>query len=178
MAARLARSLAHLELAQDEPGHAALLEREVIRLGGGLVTGHWTERWYGMLQWGVIEAAFHRLLRSTGDTVLRAMCETMLREKAARLRSDSERVAVEQMGWSVLRRSLWTARFRIFFAAAVTAAWVDHRSALRAVGIDRRLFTGDARNEARHWLALRREAASRAGRTGRRSSPRLSPRRC
>ena len=178
VAARLARSLAHLELAQEDPDHAALLERQVIRLGGGLVTEHWSERWCGMLQWEVIETAFHRLLRSTGDTVLRSTCETMLREKTARLRVHSERVAVEQQGWSAVRRALWTTRFRAFFAAALVAAWVDHRPALRAVGIDRRLFTGEARNEARRWLVLRRAAASPAGRTGRRSSQRFSLRRC
>ena len=178
VAARLASSLAHLELAQEEPDHIALLGREVIRLGGSLVTEHWTERWCGMLQWEVIETAFHRLLRSTGDTVLRGTCETMLREKTARLRQHAERVAVEQMGWTVLRRTLWTARFRILFVAAVIAAWVDHRSALRAVGINRRLFTGEARTEAGRWLALRREGASPAGRRGRRSSRQLSLRRC
>jgi hypothetical protein len=106
------------------------------------------------------------------------MCELMLRDEAPHLRFHADRIVIEQLRWSPLARALWTLQFRCLHRAAVTAAWIDHRSALRAVGIDRRLFTGEARNEARSWLLRRRAAAFPAGRRGRRSSQRLLLRRC
>jgi hypothetical protein len=218
---RLARSLAHFQLGEsgeggtllaearrawaddpdyvaalalfvaEEQEHARLLERQVLRFGGSLVTGHWSHRWFRRVRRAlgvrfeiqtlvvaeIIGTAYYRLLRSTGDTVLRQMCEIMLRDEAPHLRFHADRVAVEQLGWPAWRRALWMAQFRCLFRAAVTAAWVDHRPALRAVGIDRRLFTGEARDEVRAWL-LRLAAASPAGRRGRRRSRPNSPRRC
>ena len=219
VAARLARSLAHFQLGEsgegatlladarqvwaddpdyvaalvlfvaEEQEHARLLEQQVVRLGGTLVTTHWTHRWFRrarralgvrfeiqtLLVAEIIGTAYYRLLRSTGDAVLRQMCEIMLRDEAPHLRFHADRVVIEQLRWSKLWRALWTVQFRCLLRAAVTAAWIDHRPALRAIGIDRRLFTTEARNEGRSWL-LRRAAASPAGRTGRRSSRRLSPR--
>ena len=58
-----------------------------------------------------------------------------------------------------MRRALWTAQFRLLFRAAVTAAWIDHRSALLALGVSRRLFTTEALTEGRAWLLRRREIA-------------------
>jgi hypothetical protein len=221
VAARLARSLAHFQLGEsgdgttllrearrvwaddadyvaalalfvaEEQEHARLLEHQVLRFGGTLVTKHWTHGWFRgvrralgvrfeiqtLLVAEIIGTAYYRLLRSTGDAVLRQMCALMLRDEAPHLRFHADRIVVEQLGWSSLRRALWTAQFRCLFRAALLAAWVDHRSALRAVGIDRRLFSAEARADARDWL-LRRADASPAGRTGRRRRPRLSPRRC
>ena len=221
VAARLARSLAHFQLGEsgdgatllpearrtwaddpdyiaalalfvaEEQEHARLLKQQVLRLGGTLVTKHWTHDWFRrvrralgvrfeiqtLLVAEIIGTAYYRLLRSTGDVVLRQMCELMLRDEAPHLRFHADRIVVEQLGWSPFGRALWTAQFRILLRVAATAAWLDHRPALRAVGIDRRLFTGEIRNEGRSWL-LRRAAAFPAGRTGRRRSRRLSPRRC
>ena len=221
VAARLARSLAHFQLGEsgegatlltearrvwtddldyvaalvlfvaEEQEHARLLEQQVTRLGGTLVTKHWSHTWFRrvrramgvrfeiqtLLVAEIIGTAYYRLLRSTGDAVLRQMCEIMLRDEAPHLRFHADRVVIEQLRWSPLSRALWTAQFRCLLRAAVTAAWIDHRPALRAVGIDRRLFKTDVRNEGRGWL-LRRAAASPTGRRGRRSSRPLSPRSC
>jgi hypothetical protein len=219
--AQLARSLAHFQLGEsgegatllsearrtwaddpdyvaalrlfvaEEQEHARLLERQVLRLGGTLITDHWTQRSFQRLRRAlgvrfeiqtllvaeIIGTAYYRLLRSTADVVLRQMCELMLRDEAPHLRFHADRVVVEQLRWSPVRRTLWVAQFRVLLRAAVTAAWVDHRSALLAVGINRRLFMAEAHDEARGWL-LRRAGAFRAGRTGRSSSPRPSPRHC
>jgi len=221
VAERLARSLAHFQLGEsgeggtllaearrvwaddpdyvaalalfvaEEQEHARLLERQVLRFGGTLVTGHWSHRWFRRVRRAlgvrfeiqtlvvaeIIGTAYYRLLRSTGDTVLRQMCEIMLRDEAPHLRFHVDRVVVEQLGWPGWRRALWTSQFRGLFKAAVTAAWVDHRRALRAVGIDRRLFTGEAGDEVSAWL-LRRAAASPAGRRGRSRRPQPWPPRC
>ena len=66
---------------------------------------------------------------------------------------NADRVVVTQLGWFRLRRSLWRAQFKLMFRVAVLAAWVDHRAALRSVGIGRRLFLGEARRDAAAWLA-------------------------
>jgi hypothetical protein len=221
VAARLARSLAHFQLGEscegatllagarrywpDDPDyiaamtlfvaeereHARLLAHLVVRLGGRLVTKHWTDRCFTMARHAlgvgfeiqtvvvaeIVGGAYFRLLRSTGDTVLRQVCELMVRDESQHRRFHVDRVVIAQLRWSPLRRALWTAQFMLLFRAALLAAWVDHRSALRTVGIDRRLFSAEARVDARDWL-LRRAGAFPADRTGRRSSRRLSPRRC
>jgi hypothetical protein len=157
----------------EEQEHARLLECLVARFGGTLVTTHWSHRWFRRLRRALgvefeiqtlvmaetIGAAYYRLLRSTGDAVLRQVCDLMLRDEVPHLRFHADRVTVSQLRWSPARRALWTGQFRFLFRAAMTAAWIDHRSALQAVGIDRRLFTGEALTEARRWLALRQEGA-------------------
>ncbi|HYT38235.1 MAG TPA: ferritin-like domain-containing protein [Acidimicrobiia bacterium] len=204
-AAALARSLAHFQLGEsgegatlmsearrawpddpdyvaalalfvaEEQEHARLLEHLVARLGGTLVTRHWTHRCFRTLRRAlgagfeiqtlviaeIIGTAYYRLLRSTGDAVLRQVCELMLRDEIPHLRFHADRLVVSQLRWRAGRRTLWAAQFRVLFRAAVTAAWIDHRSALLALGIDRRLFTGEARAEARDWL-LRRRALGRS----------------
>jgi hypothetical protein len=221
VAGRLARSLAHFQLGEscegntllagarrkwpDDPDyiaamalfvaeereHARLLEHLVTRLGGTLVTKHWTDRCFTMARHALgfgfeiqavmvaelVGGAYFRLLRSTGDPVLREVCELMVRDEDQHRRFHVDRVVVTQFRWSPLRRASWAAAFKLLFRAALLAAWVDHRSALRAVGISRRLFFAEAKADARAWL-LRRAAAFRAGRTGtsRRRSP--SPRHC
>ncbi len=175
----------------EEREHARLLERLVARFGGTLVTKHWTDHCFTMARHAlglnfeiqtvvvaeIVGGAYFRLLRSTGDPVLRQVCELMVRDETQHRRFHVDRVVIAQLRWSRLRRALWTAQFQLMLRAAVLAAWVDHRSALRAVGIGRRLFFATARADARDWL-LRRAAASPAGRRGRRSSQQPSLRRC
>lgn len=221
VAARLARSLAHFQLGEscegtallagvrrkwpDDPDyiaamalfvaeereHARLLGHLVTRLGGTLVTKHWTDRCFTVARHALgvgfeiqavmvaelVGGAYFRLLRSTGDPVLRQVCELMVRDEDQHRRFHVDRVVVAQFRWSPLRRALWTAQFKLLFRVALLAAWTDHRSALGAVGISRRLFFAEARADTRDWL-LSRAAASRAVRTGRRSSRRISPRHC
>jgi len=219
VAARLSRSLAHFQLGEsgdgatlltearrtwtddpdyvgalslfvaEEQEHARLLEQQVLRFGGTLVTKHWTHGWFRRVRQAlgvrfeiqtllvaeIIGTAYYRLLRSTGDTILRQMCELMLRDEAPHLRFHADRIVIEQLGWSPLGRALWTAQFRCLLRAALLAAWVDHRAALRAVGVPRRLFFAEARSDGRDWL-LRRAAASPARRTGRSRRRQPSPR--
>jgi len=161
----------------EEQEHARLLERLVARYGGRLVTTHWTHRCFRTLRRAlgldfeiqtlviaeIIGTAYYRLLRSTGDPVLRQVCELMLRDEAPHLRFHADRVVTAQLGWSAARRALWTLQFGLLFRAALIAAWLDHRSGLRAAGVSRRLFRAEARAEARSWLlsrtARRRSAA-------------------
>jgi hypothetical protein len=154
----------------EEREHARLLEHLVVRLGGTPVTKHWTDRCFTMARHALgvgfeiqavvvaelVGGAYFQLLRSTGDTVLRQVCELMVRDERQHRRFHVDRVVTAQLRWSPLRRALWTAQFQLMFRAALLAAWVDHRPALRALGIPRRLFTGEARAEARAWLVRRR----------------------
>ena len=221
VAARLARSLAHFQLGEscegntllagvrqkwpDDPDyvaamalfvaeereHARLLQHLVTRLGGTLVTKHWTDGCFTLARHALgvgfeiqavmvaelVGGAYFRLLRSTGDAVLRQVCELMVRDEDQHRRFHVDRVVIAQLRWSSLRRALWTAQFKLMFRAAVLAAWIDHRAALQVVGISRRCFFAEARADARNWL-LRRAAASPAGRRGKSSSRPLSPRSC
>src|SRR5439155_7261248 len=131
----------------EEPEHARLREQQHLRLDGTLITKHWTHECFRrvrralgvhfeiqtLLVAEIIGTAYYRLLRSTGDAVLRQMCELMLRDEVPHLRFHADRIVVGQLRWSPLRRALWTAQFRLLSRAAVTAAWVDHRSALLSV---------------------------------------------
>ena len=171
----------------EEREHARLLEHLVLRFGGTLVTKHWTDRCFTLARHvlgvgfeiqavvvaEIVGGAYFWLLRSTGDPVVRQVCELMVRDETQHRRFHIDHVAVAQLRWSRLRRGLWTAQFQLMMRAALLAAWVDHRSALRAVGVNRRLFIAEGRAEARDWL-LRRAAASPAGRRGRSSSRQLS----
>jgi len=163
----------------EEQEHARLLARLVARLGGTPVADHWTDRCFRRLRHTlgagfdiqvlltaeIIGAVYYGLLRSTGDAVLRQVCELMVRDEAAHLRFHADRMATAQLRWPAVRRALWTAQFRLLFQAVVAAAWVDHRGALRALGIPRRLFTAEATAEARRWL-LRRRARLRSAAPG------------
>jgi hypothetical protein len=164
----------------EEREHARLLEHLVVRFGGTLVTKHWTDRCFTMarhvLGFGfemlavvvaeLVGGAYFQLLRSTGDPVVRQVCELMVRDETQHRRFHVERVVVAQLRWSRLRRTLWTASFRLLFRAALVAAWIDHRAALRALGISRRLFGAEAAAEARQWR-LSRKALARSPRPGR-----------
>jgi hypothetical protein len=176
----------------EEHQHARLLERLVARLGGTLVTSHWTDRCFRrvrhalgagfdiqvLLTAEIIGTAYYRLLRSTGDTLLRQVCESMVRDEEAHLRFHADRIVTAQLGWSAFHRALWTAQFRALFEVTLLAVWVDHRPALRAVGIHRRFFMTETRAEGRAWLLRRTAAASSTDRRGRSSSPQPSPPRC
>jgi len=175
----------------EEREHARLLAHLVARFGGTLVTKHWTDRCFTVARHALgvgfeiqtvvvaemVGGAYFQLLRSTGDPVLREVCELMVRDETQHRRFHVDHVVVAQLRWSPLRRALWTAQFKLMLRGALFAAWVDHRSALRAVGINRRLFFAEGRASARDWL-VRRAAAYPDGRRGRRSSRPLSLRRC
>lgn len=153
----------------EEREHARLLERLVLRYGGTLVTHHWTDRCFTLARHtlGVgfelqavmvaelVGGAYFRLLRSTGDAVLRQVCELMVHDEDQHRRFHVDRVVIAQLRWSPLRRAVWSAQFQLMFRAALLAAWVDHRAALRALGISRRLFFASARADARTWLIQR-----------------------
>jgi hypothetical protein len=176
----------------EEQAHAQQLAQLISRLGGTLVTDHWTDRSFRRVRHAlgagfdiqvlvtaeIVGTAYYRLLRSTGDLLLRQVCESMVRDEEAHLRFHADRIVTAQLGWSPLRRLLWTAQFRTLFVGTVTAAWLDHRRALRAVGISRRLFMSEARNLARAWRLRRAAVSSRVGRTGRSRSPLPRPRHC
>jgi hypothetical protein len=158
----------------EEREHARLLAHLVARFGGTLVTKHWTDRCFTVARHALgvgfeiqavvvaemVGGAYFQLLRSTGDPVLREVCELMVRDEIHHRRFHVDHVVVAQLRWSPLRRALWTAQFKLMLRGALFAAWVDHRSALRAVGVNRRLFLTEARREARDWLLRRRDSSA------------------
>src|SRR5205807_5474865 len=90
----------------EEQEHARLLECLVARFGGALVDRHWTHACFRRLRRAlgvgfeiqtlliaeIIGTAYYRLLRSTGDAVLRQVCELMLRDEVPHLRFHVDRI--------------------------------------------------------------------------------------
>jgi hypothetical protein len=207
VATALARSLAHFQLGESGDGttllararqawpddldyvaalrlfvaqereHADQLARLVARLGGTLVSDHWTDRCFRQIRHAlgagfeiqvlltaeIVGTAYYRLVRSTGDPLLRQVCESMVRDEEAHLRFHCDRIVTAQLGWHPLRRALWTAQFRLLFQGTLAVTWVDHRRGLRAVGVNRRLFFTEARRLARDRRLRRRALAGRMG---------------
>jgi hypothetical protein len=146
----------------EEQEHARLLEYLVARFQGELTTRHWTHRCFSLLRRALgvgfeiqvlviaeaIGTVYYRLVRAgAGDAVLVQVCDLMLRDEAPHLEFHSQRVAERQSRWLPLGRALWTAQFQVLFLAATLAAWLDHRPALKAVGVTRRQFFRESRGE-------------------------------
>ena len=167
----------------EEQEHARLLEQLVSRFGGTLVSRHWSHACFRLLRRALgvqfeiqtlviaelIGTAYYQLLHHhSRDRVLTQVCELMLADEAAHLEFHAHRFAAWQWHWLPLGRSLWAAQFQLFFLAATLAAWLDHRSALTALGATRRDYARRARRECALFLDALNRPGVPAGST---SSP-------
>ncbi|HEY2574150.1 MAG TPA: hypothetical protein VGH65_08775, partial [Verrucomicrobiaceae bacterium] len=136
--------------------------------GGSLVVRHWTHTLFRALRRALgvgfeiqvlviaelIGTAYYRRLGArTGDAVLQQTCEIILRDEAQHIAFHAERFATDHAAWLPVERALWLAQFQSIFLGALEVAWVDHRPALRALGIERPECRAEARHECVQFLA-------------------------
>jgi len=153
---------------QEEQEHARLLQKLVERYRGQLVTKHWTHSLFRVLRRALgvgfeiqvlviaelIGTAYYRLLGNrTSDPVLRHACEIVLRDEAKHVAFHAERFGTDQAAWLPVERALWLVQFQILFLGALQVAWMDHQTALRAVGVRRPEFQQEARRGCVQFLA-------------------------
>jgi hypothetical protein len=162
---------------REEQEHARLLGHLVARFKGEPTSRHWTHGCFSLLRRAlgmqfelqilliaeVIGTAYYRLLRAGArDPVLRQVCDLMLRDEAPHLVFHRQGFTERQAHWLPIERRLWAAQFQVFFLAAIHAAWLDHGSALTAVGAKRRDFLRQARRECVTFLSSRGWAVLKA----------------
>ena len=161
----------------EEKEHARLLGKLVIRFGGHLIAGHWTQSCFRLLRRALgfhfevqvlviaelVGTAYYRSLHiRTRDPVLEQVCDLVLRDEARHIEFHSDRFASCHASWLPLERALWAAQFQFLFLAAAHVAWFDHSEALTAVGSRRSEFFRAARRECIDFLKSIETSAQRA----------------
>lgn len=161
---------------EEEKEHSRLLLGAVRRFGGRPIEGHWSftvfcwvRRWFGvgfeltvLLLTEIVSTVYYRLLRRHGrDPALRAMCGLIIRDEVGHVAFHRDRLARSgaRHGW------FWEMRFRTLGWAAATMLWINHASALEALGATRGEFCREIGRELTLFIGrLRREAHQVRGR--------------
>src|SRR5437763_14423701 len=78
---------------------------------------------------------YRALRRATGSTLLRRLCEQLLRDEVRHMRFHAERLALVRRGRARWRVGLAHAWHRLLFGATCLLVWGKHRRALRAGGL-------------------------------------------
>jgi hypothetical protein len=145
----------------EEKKHSRLLGCAVRRMGGEPITGHWSftcfclvRKWAGvraelyiLLLTEIVSAAYYRLLkRHCADECIGDVCRLILRDEVGHVHFHRDRMAEAGGAYGVV----WETLFRFFGLAAGTMLWVNHRSALTALGASDAAFYVEA------WLELGR----------------------
>ncbi len=156
----------------EEAEHARLLGCAVRRLGGRIITSHWSFTAFCLCRrvLGVrfelqvltltelVSTAYYRLLRNhSPDGPLAAMCELILRDEAGHVAFQRDRLTdagCPKPGW---RGAGWRIQFLLFGYAAGTMLWINHAPALKAIGGSRGEYYAEvARQLTRFIRALRK----------------------
>ncbi|MFT5465359.1 MAG: hypothetical protein ACI8UO_000453 [Verrucomicrobiales bacterium] len=160
---------------EEEKEHSRLLNCAVKRFGGQPIETHWSfrvfcavRRWLGvrfeltaLLLTELVSTVYYRLIWRHGqDSALREMCRLIIRDETGHVAFHRARMAElrktgrRRFGWC------WAGVFRILGLAAGTMLWVNHRSALRALGATDREFYREVRGELTRFIKqLRRESS-------------------
>ena len=163
----------------EEGEHSRLLGAAVARFGGHPIAGHWSftafclsRRWFGvgfeltvLLLTEIVSMAYYRLMRRHGgDPALRTMCRLILRDEAGHIAFHRDRLARR---FEAPYGPAWEAKFRALGLAAGTMLWINHASALRALGANRAEFYHEIGLELTRFIRrLRCEQALQADRRG------------
>ncbi len=156
----------------EEAEHARLLGDAVQRLGGRIITSHWSVTAFCLCRRVVgvrfelqvltltelVSTAYYRMLRAfSPDGPLAAMCELILRDEAGHVAFQRDRLASAggpQPGW---RGLLWRIQFVGCGYAAATVLWASHAPCLKAIGGSRSEFYAEvSRQLTRFVRSLRR----------------------
>ncbi|MEO7718317.1 MAG: hypothetical protein ABIY70_19115 [Capsulimonas sp.] len=147
----------------EEKEHSRLLGGLVQRFGGHSIQGHWSfsafclsRRILGvgfelsiLLVTEIVSTAYYRLLCQYGeDAALKGVCRLILRDEAGHVAFHRDRLA--RTGRPGGYGRLWEIGFRALALGAATMLFVNHASALRAMGA----YRSDFYREVRHELSL------------------------
>jgi hypothetical protein len=158
----------------EEQEHARLLERLVLRLGGGVIQRHWTHALFRLVRRALglrfeiqllviaelVGTAYYRLLRArTRDSVLDETCALLLQDEGPHIEFHGDWLGAFMARLLPFEAAIWRFQFQLLFTAAAQVAWVDHRAALCAAGSSRQEFFEEARRECIQFLrALERRS--------------------
>ncbi len=160
----------------EEQEHARLLKRVVDRFGGTCIDGHWSfsafctlRKWLGvrfeltiLLLTEIVSTVYYRLIRRRAcDEALRGVCGLILRDEAGHVAFHRERLAQASRSNGAHYGRVWECAFRMLGLAAATMLWANHAPGLKAIGVTRSEFYGNAWAELSRFIKrLRRDAAA------------------
>ena len=147
-----ARELVDLWFKEEEE-HSRLLGDMLSRLGGEKVEGHWSfsifcavRKLLGvafelrtLLLTEIVSNVYYKLLLKHGadkDVALAQMCRLVIRDETGHIAFHRDRLRRNRTGFGLL----WRSFFRLMGLAAGTMLWVNHRSAVIALGGSTREF--------------------------------------
>jgi len=151
----------------EEAEHARLLGCAVRRLGGRIITSHWsftafclTRRVLGVrfeLQvltlTELVSTAYYRMLRQRSpDGTLAAMCELILRDEAGHVAFHRDRLASSGCPRPGVGGWIWRTQFLLCGYAAATVLWISHAPCLKAIGGSRREFYSEVTLQLMRFL--------------------------
>lgn len=149
---------------REEQRHAGELGRFLKRAGVPLIRSTWSDTVFRWLRRGaglelsvvvlvtaeIIAKVYYAALRdATGSSILRAICDQVLREEVEHVYFQTERVAVLRKS----RGKLWLVGaellYRMFFSGTCLVVWWDHRRVFQAAGWSFREFWRGTQEEMR-----------------------------
>jgi hypothetical protein len=154
----------------EEHRHAGQLGRVLDLAGEPRLAKEWTDnifRWLrhraglelmiAVLLTGEVMAQVYyvALARATNSLTVRRMCGQILRDEAAHVRFQAERLALLRQKKSRFRRALVAFCERVLFAGACLAVWRGHRPVFRTAGFSFGSFWRRAQRAFRRSLRLR-----------------------
>jgi len=157
---------------EEEHRHAALLGRFLDTAEIPRLTKQWSDGIFRKLRHlAGLELAICVLLTAeliakiyyaalhaaTGSTILRRICEQILRDEAMHVRFQSERLWILRRGRGKFACQCAMALQGCLFLMTCVVFWISHRRALSAGGFSLRRFARRARNEFRYVAGRSRE---------------------
>lgn len=149
---------------KEENRHAELLAELVGRFGGTLLAKQWSDSIFRfvrkllhlefelqiLLTAELLAEAYYEVLRRHADDgVLRSACARILRDEAGHTAFHADFFGAVQARWSVPRRWLWQAQFRLLHLVVCAGVWWDHRDCLRALRVPVAEYVGLCRRAVR-----------------------------
>lgn len=134
---------------REEREHSRLLGCALKRLGGVEIKSHWSfELFCGLRKYlgvgfelhallgtEIVSHVYYKMLRKhCWDKALREMCSLIIRDEAGHIAFHKSRLAALAKSDGKTYGALWAALFRARGVLAGTVLWVNHRSALVALG--------------------------------------------
>ncbi len=160
----------------EEREHSRLLGALLKRLGGEEITSHWSfglfcglRKWLGvrfelhaLLGTEIVSHVYYKmLLRHGRDPALRDMCRLIIRDESGHIAFHRERLADEGLDVASSYGNAWAILFHLRTLAAGTVLWVNHRSALRALGASDAEFYRRINRDTRVFIKGLRKDKSR-----------------